>query len=290
MNAQLRLFVCGLLISSVALAQTAPAPTPAWTAPPLVPVDTSPGPNGTPPPPPVPAVTGQPNTVGTPPPPSGVAPNAQQPYSPYGTPGLYPGMGYGQQTLKEKPSPEIGLMVSESLFGMLSAAGVTLLPYFLLFGNGVLGLDPTVSSILFSAIFAAAPLAVAQTQVSLANGSRYYTAEMWPAALSGLAAEAGVLAIFYATGWLPQQQVSGGVASSGGSVAWLMIGSVALVPLVQMAVLNLTKAPKFRLADAGPEKKELGVALLPPVLTPVLGRTSAGLSVGASLSFLNGQF
>ena len=43
---------------------------------------------------------------------------------------------YGQPKSQEKPGPEIGLMVSESLFGALTAAGVTVLPYFLLFANG----------------------------------------------------------------------------------------------------------------------------------------------------------
>jgi len=168
-------------------------------------------------------------------------------------PGTNPSTGYryspyGQPKAAEKPSPEIGLMVSGGLFGMLKAAGVVVLPYFPPFGGAsLLAGDPTISSIIFIAI-AAVPLAVAQTQVSLANGSRHYFSEMWPAALVGLAGQAAVLALFYATGWLPTSTVSGGTPRSGGSVALLFIGAIGVVPLMQMALINLIKQPKMKFA------------------------------------------
>lgn len=259
------------LVPAAALAQTT-APTD-WTPPPMVPATPPPMP------PPEPGTSLQP---GTPPPPSLTpqkAPPSQAgtPYSPYGTP-----------RQQEKPAPEVGLMVSESLFGMLTAAGVTVLPYFLLFGNGSLSGDPTLSSIIFVLIFSAAPLAVAQTQVSLANGSRHYFSETWPAALTGLVGQAAVLGIFYATGWLPTGQASGGVPN-GGSVPWLLIGSIGLVPILQMVAINLFKQPKFRPLTANARPGE-GVNFGLPMPTPVVAQTSAGLSVGASLSFLNGTF
>lgn len=270
------IILAALTLGSAALAQTS---TPEFSPPPMVPATPPPMP---PPEPNTPAVT----PPGTPPPPATVPPPSYVPgqqqssgyqYSPYGQP---------QQ--QQKPGPEIGLMVSESLFGMLTAAGVTVLPYFLLFGNGTLTGDPTISSIIFILIFSAVPLAVAQTQVSLANGSRYYLAETWPAALAGLAAQAGVLALFYATGWLPTPQVSGGLPN-GGSVPLLLIGAIGVVPLIQMIVINLTKQPKFK-PYAMNFKPGEGFSLGVPTPTPIVAQTSAGTSYGVSLSLLHGTW
>lgn len=262
--------LCVLVLAPlIGFAQTT-TPTPDFSPPPMVPA--------APPPMPAPEPTTQP---GTPPPPS-LVPGQQgktgYQYSPY-----------GQPKAQEKPSPEIGLMVSEALFGSLTAAGVTVLPYFLLFANGAIG-DPTLSSIIFCLIFGAAPLAVAQTQVSLANGSRHYQTEMWIPALVGLAGEAAVLGIFYATGWLPTGQASGGVPN-GGSVAWLMIGAIGLVPLLQMAAINLFKQPKLQtFGIIGDPQKGLGIAFAPPTAAPILGPTSRGTALGVQLSFLRGNF
>lgn len=254
-----------LMVPAAALAQaTAPAD---FSPPPLVPASPPPMP------PPEPTV----GPTGTPPPPSPALTPQAAPYSPYGQP-------RGQ----EKPAPEVGLMVSESLFGMLTAAGVTVLPYFLLFGNGALTGDPTLSSIIFILIFSAAPLAVAQTQVSLANGSRHYFSETWPAALTGLVGQAAVLGIFYATGWLPTGQASGGVPN-GGSVPFLLIGSIGLVPILQMVAINLFKQPKFRPYALNLKPGE-GLTFGVPTPTPIVANTTAGLSVGLSLSILNGSF
>lgn len=264
-----------ILVTGTAFAQTDPA----FSPPPMVPAN--------PPPMPAPEPTTTPASTpastpsaqpGTPPPPSTVPPPGYQPgYSPY-----------GQPPTTQKPGPEVGLMISESLFGMLTAGGITVLPYFLLFGNNMLG-DTTVSSILMILIFSAVPLAVAQTQVSLANGSKYYTAEMWPAALAGIGAQAGVLGLFYATGWLGTPQASGGTPSNGGSVALLLIGSIVAVPLIQMAVLNLTKSARFKpyaLGDKPGHRLELGL----PGVSPIVAETRAGRSIGINLSLLNGTF
>lgn len=259
----------------VALAQTTTPPDD-FSPPPMVPA-------APPPMPPPEPVNAQP---GTPPPPSTVPGPGYVP----GQPGKYPSSPYGQPKAEEKPKPEIGLMVSEALFGSLTAAGVTILPYFLLFGGGQLQ-DPTLSSIIFCLIFGAAPLAVAQTQVSLANGSRHYHSEMWIPALVGLGGQAAVLGIFYATGWLPTgSQASGGVPN-GGSVAWLMIGSIALVPLLQMGAINLFKTPKNEgFGVIGDPVKGIGVAFAPPTAAPILAPSAAGTSVGVQLSFLRGIF
>lgn len=233
-----------------------------WTPPPMVPAPETPMP-------------------GTPPPPT-LTPS---PYAPTPSP-------YGQQTL-EKPAPEVGLMVSESLFGMLTAAGVSLLPYFLLEASGLLT-DNTIGSILLVSIFGAVPLATAQTQISIANGSRYYFSETWPGALSGLAAQAAVLGLFYATGWLPKGTAAGGgtggpnsgAPTASGSIPLLLIGSGLIVPLIQMAVINLTKTPKFRT----PLDPKAPVKMSPPTASPIVMQTSRGTSLGFALNLLNGSF
>ena len=267
------LLIVVVLVPMVGLAQTATE----FSPPPMVPAA----------PPPMPPAEPTPPGPGTPPPPSTLPPAG---YVPGQGKSAYPYSPYGQPKAQEKPGPEIGLMVSESLFGSLTAAGVTVLPYFLLFANNQIG-DPTLSSIIFCLIFGAAPLAVAQTQVSLANGSRHYQTEMWIPALVGLAGEAGVLGIFYATGWLPTRQASGGVPN-GGSVAWLMIGAIGLVPLMQMAAINLFKQPKSGQAFGviGDPVKGLGVAFAPPTAAPILAPSASGTTMGVQLSFLRGNF
>jgi hypothetical protein len=124
--------------------------------------------------------------------------------------------------------------------------------------------------------------------VSLANGSRHYQTDMWIPALVGLAGEAGVLGIFYATGWLPTL-ASGGVPN-GGSVAWLMIGSIGLVPLLQMGAINLFKKPKANFAMIGNPDKGLGVAFAPPTAAPILAPSASGTQLGFGVSFLRGRF
>ncbi len=148
---------------------------------------------------------------------------------------------------------EVGLIVSESLFGMLTAAGIALVPYYLLLRPMVLGqtgalsgVDPAVGTAIFFLLFGTVPLAVSQTEVALANGSKYTQVETWPAALAGLAAQAAVLGLFWATGGIPPpgSGTGAGAPVAGGSEGLLIVGTVVFVPLIEMAVLNLTKSWK----------------------------------------------
>ena len=105
-----KLLMVVMLAPMLAWAQTPPTTTD-WTPPPMVPAS----------PPPTPAPEGPPPTPtaqpGTPAPPGTYAPN--QPGSGY----QYSPYGQGRTATKNNPPPpEIGLMVSETLFGMLSAA------------------------------------------------------------------------------------------------------------------------------------------------------------------------
>ncbi len=279
-----------LMFSGAVLAQETPAAVPAddFSPPPMVPV----GPPPMPAPEPSSALVkpGTPSPPSTMPPPPAYMPQqqgSQYPYSPYGTP---------RARLDDKPPVEWGLMISESLFGMLTSAGVALIPYFLLLRpmvneNAVLG-DPAVSTVIFVVIFSALPLAVSQTQLSLANGSRYYHSDMWPAALAGLGAQAAVLGLFFAFSRAPNAGVNGMLgqhqtAMSGRNEIFLLIGSIGIVPLVQMAVINLTKSPRMGQFGAVSRDREGRFALGMPALSPLVAQTRLGMSVGVQASLLN---
>jgi hypothetical protein len=288
---RIELMTACVLLGSFAAAQTPTtsdvplAPPPLVTAPPPPPMPTpEPIPSSTPP-----SVRPAP---GTPPPPTSVPPNygsqSAYQYSPYGTP----------QLANTKPGPEVGLMVSESLFGMLTASGTFLLPYFLVNattgglsgGTGLFDQDSTVGTIILIGLAAAVPLSVTQTQISIANGSRFYISESWPNSLAGLGASAAVMGLFYATGWLGTPTISGGVPKSG-SRPLLLIGMSAFVPLVQMAITNLTKQPKFQVSASNDIKPGHGLTLTMPAPMPVLTQSATGgTTVGLGVSVLNGRF
>ena len=267
------LLLMAMVASGAALAQATTEPLP---PPPMVPATPPPMP------PPEPVTAQQP---GTPPPPNAGYLPGQKPVSGY----QY--SPYGQPKSQEKPGPEIGLMVSESLFGMLTSAGITVLPYFLLFSTGALERGQVLSTVLLCVIFGAAPLAVAQTEVSLANGSRFWQSETWPAALTGLVGMAGVLGIYAAMGGFAPQLASGGTPTGDptAQLVWLMVGSIGLVPLLEMAAINLFKQPKPGMTFAlGDPVKGVGVAFNPPSLAPMVNANNS--LAGAQLSLLSGRW
>lgn len=277
-----------LLVAHLSAAQTD------FPAPPLVPatpVAPPPATNGPPPTPPPEPSTAPPAaaTPGTPPPPA-VTPGPST-LSPYGQPKA--------PATDEKLPIEYGLMISEGLFGMLTAAGVSLLPYFLLLKDfvetgqgGVFGNNFTVGAVIYVILFAAIPLSTAQTEVSIANGSRWYYSETWPAALIGLGTEGAVLGLAYlARG--PQTSSPGAVANP-----WvLLVGTIGVMPLVQMAMINLFKTPRFGKPGAAPATALLnyreghGMTISVPQLSPVFSsdRGAGGLT-GAQLSLISGRW
>jgi len=273
-----------LFAPALCLAQTAaePEPPPA-SQPPLVPapVDTA-----TPrtdvelqPTPPPPGAT--PSPPGAQPLP-GSQPTTGYPYSPYGTP--YP-------NLRPEPPPvEVGLMVSEGGFGMLTAAAVTVIPYYLFLKNLMLssgdGIDPTAKTVIFILLLATVPLSVSQTELSIANGSRFYTSDSWPASLSGLGAEAAVFGLY---------ALLGGINGGGTSEAVLIIGSSVFVPLVELAVINLTKMPRGQgvarnFGAVMSYEPGRGLSAHLPIVAPLAGPTRLGRSAGLSVPLVAGRF
>jgi hypothetical protein len=265
--------------------------------PPLVPVS----------PPPMPAPEpGAPGLqVGTPPPPSvqppssvpGAGPSGQPPsYLPPGQTG-YQYSPYGSLGPREKPGPEVGMMVTEALFGMLTAAGVTLLPYLLFSYSNLFTDNPTLNTVILIALFTAAPLSVAQTMVGIANGSSYYHSESWVPLLAGLLGQGLIFLTYY---WanqgtfdppplFPGNGGTVGVPRETTPIVYLLVMSVAAVPLFQMAAINLFKQPKYRPYALNYEVGE-GFAFGVPTPSPILTQTASGPSVGVSVSMLNLRF
>jgi hypothetical protein len=233
-------------------------------------------PEGPPPPPPLPR---------------GVEPpRARQPGQPQ------TGFPYSPAVPEKPPGPEIGLMFSESIFGMLTAAGITLLPYFLLIrplevaayhgGSGSLGIDPAVGTVIFILLFAAVPLATSQTVVSLANGSRYFQVESWPAALIGLGVEALAVTLYFLLRPLADPRF--GVTAN----EWLLlINTIAVVPLTQVLVSNLLKKPKVAIPPVGSAlsySPGAGFRAGLPVPAPVFGQAGGVARSGLMFPVFSG--
>jgi len=253
---------CLLLTSRLALSSQPESDPSTWTPPPLVQV-------------PEDAVPRKP----------AAAPSQAAPGQP---PGALPGPSPFSPTPVPKPEgPEYGLMITESLFGVVTAAGVCLIPYFLLrlvpdlSGSG----DPTLQALILILTFSGVPLAVSQTEQSIAQGSRYYDVEGWPAPLGGLLTEAGVLALYF---WARSQPG----ADAGATEILLLSGTVAAVPLVEMGMINLFKVPRSQL----PPPRSLftadrqGVRLGLPAPQPFASMTGGRAGLGIQLPVLSGSF
>jgi hypothetical protein len=190
-------------------------------------------------------------------------------------------------------------MVTESLFGMLTASGVMVLPYVLFSWSGVTA-EETIGNVILIALLAAAPMAVAQTQVGIANGSAYYQVENWVPLLAGLLGDAIVYATYSAWngGWFKappalftdQATASGGAPSTAANapIIYLLVAATVGVPILQMAAINLFKQPRVRpYASIDPRG---GVALRLPAPMPVVTVGSSGPTLGMGVALLRGTF
>src|SRR5436190_804213 len=83
---------------------------------------------------------------------------------------------------------------------------------------------PPLQALILVPTFSSVPLAVSQTEQSVAQGSRYYDVEGWPAPLGGLLAEAAVLGLYF---WAR----SSPGADAGATEILLLSGTVGVVPL-----------------------------------------------------------
>lgn len=257
-----------VLASAAALAQTAETPPP---PPPLVDAP--------------PAVSDAPkkDEAPTPPPPGAHLPGQQNQsgyqYSPYGAP----------LTPPKDPPREVGLIITEYLFGVLTAAPIVLLPYVLFLrdairanNNGALDSQgASLTNILFLVIFASVPIAIAQTEIGIANGSRYYEVEGWTAYLSGLVGQAAVLGLYYLVG-----------SASPSAEPILLAGTILFVPAIEAAALNLTKVPRTGMGSFGMINHEpgRGWSVSKPQLVPLFTRDATGLHVGVQVPVMAGRF
>jgi len=298
--------LASLVVPGLCLAQSqTPIDTSGWSPPPLVEAPdvpraspaaagpaTPPPPGYVQPPPSTATVISGGNTYGT-----GSAYGMGSMYgSGLTSPGLLPNnvpppAPYGLGTAGEvpKPGPEIGLMVTESLFGVLTSAGTALIPYYLLLkplalGGG--GVDAGLVNLIFIMTFSAVPLAVSQTEVSLANGSRYYYSDGWPAALGGLVAQAAVIGAYYLLR----------PATQDGGESVLLIGTVAFVPIATMAAINLTKGPRNKMGYGAMGNgligytPEGGLRAGIPLPLPILSRGGGITSAGVGFNLLSGRW
>jgi hypothetical protein len=256
---------CLLLTSQLALASEPESDPSTWTPPPLVQVPEAAVPRPAAKPPPAQSTL----------PPGALPPPAGSPFAPTPVP--------------PPEGPEVGLMVTESLFGIVTAAGVCLIPYFLLRvvpGAGFGGTDdPTLQALILILTFSGVPLAVSQTEQSIAQGSRYYDVEGWPAPLGGLLTEAAVLGLYF---WLRSQPG----ADAGATEIMLLTGTVLAVPLVEMGMINLFKVPRSQLpppravftTDAG------GLKLGFPAPRPFASTAGGRPGLGVQVPILSGSF
>jgi hypothetical protein len=285
--------MASLFLPALALAQAPAAETPP-PPPPMVNAPEAPAQQ--------PAAAGAPlaagapgaDTTATPPPPGANPPALNNPgmgYQPGYQSGYqqYYGMPYGQPGAKPQ-GPEIGLMVTESAFGILTGAAEVLLPYLLfalLDGSGGSGSGSVFSGslldILFVGIMIAEPLAVSQTIIGIANSSHYYYSESWPAMLTGLGAEAAFVGLYFLVRnnneTLPQDPVT-----------YVMVASAVVVPLAEVIVINLTKKPRASMFGALNFSPQGGWQASIPMPMPYLAPTTQGMSAGLTLPLFAGRF
>jgi hypothetical protein len=210
-------------------------------------------------------------------------PGARQPGAPQSAYPYSPAAPVRKQGPAPPPGPEVGLMVTESIFGILTAAPSVLLPYYLLLKPMLgtapgLGVDNTVSTLLFVMVFASVPMGVAQTELNIANTSRSYVTESWVASLSALGAQAGVIGLYF---------LLHSSSPTAPAEAVLLGGSVIGVPLLTMVAINLGKSPRggVRAGVGGALLSHVpgrGWALGLPTLLPTVG--------GAHLPLMGGRF
>jgi hypothetical protein len=182
-------------------------------------------------------------------------------------------------------------MVTESLFGMLTAAGTALLPYFLILSPdqaGNIGLTGEVEDILLLAIFTAVPLAMSQTELGIAAGSHYYETEGWIAMLGALALEGGTLGIYFAT----RPQYPSIRTSHDPAEIFLLVSTVGVVPIADMVLINVFKKPRGSSYFSGLVRRSASGAWATsiPLPSPYVAETTRGISAGVQLPLLSGTF
>ena len=141
-------------------------------------------------------------------------------------------------------------MVTEAAMGILTAAGSALLPFFLIKQTGAAG-PGAIGEVITLLGVVGTPFAVASAEHGIAMQSRYYTVEAWPTQLAGLGTQGAVLGLFYLLGGFPQGGNSSIFQALSTSEIALLVGTVGIVPIAEMIVLNLTKTPRSQVPFGG---------------------------------------
>lgn len=192
-----------------------------------------------------------------------------------------------QKEVVDRPAFEPGWAAFEFAVGALVSAGMTVLPYFMLFASGQLG-DSTLSNAIFLTTFFGASLASGGLQLAVSNGSRFHRAYSVGPFAAGILGMGAVLGLYYLTGWLPTGQVASGGVPRGGSAALLFVGTIVVVPLLQTAAINIFKVPREPRLSLGDPVKGQGIAFSLPAIGPLVAPGQQGV-LGAQVA-LNGNF
>lgn len=213
-----------------------------------------------------------------PPPPAYVPQSGQKvpyPYSPYAPAKV------------EEPPAEVGLIITEVLFGAITAGGTTALMALLVLPS-FSQLPSPIAELLVVLALSTVPVSVAQTEVQLANGSLYYVSESWPAMLAGLLGEGIILGLYY---------VLGGFASAFDltKALFLIAAHTVVLPATITVAINVFKRP--RMGGTGGGLGALvrydgrgGFQVGLPFLQPVPVMTSKGVTLGLGATLAVGRF
>jgi hypothetical protein len=184
-------------------------------------------------------------------------------------------------------------MVAETAMGMLTAAGTTLLPFFLFRKMNVAG-PPPLGEILMLVSVASTPFAVASAEHGIAMQSRYYSVEQWPAQVAGIASQAAVLGLYYLLDGPSGTGSSSFFSAVNAGEMALLVGSIGIVPVAEMMALNFFKTPRHQVPFGGfgavRYTPEGGLQVAAPTPQPLFSASRGNALDGVMVPVASGRF